>query len=107
MSSKHKFFMLQISVRLLFTINPIMYWIAALVTTPAENRLAPIPDDNINEISCPPEKIERVRNLKSVHMTLLFQESQSDELGNWTKLLFVSSTVLGTFLHIYNYPYLL
>ena len=78
-----------------------------MVTTPAENRLAPIPDDNINEIACPPEKIERVRNLKSVHMTLLFQESQSDELGNWTKLLFVSSTVLGTFLHIYNYPYLL
>ena len=84
-----------------------MYWIAALVTTPAENRLVPIAEKDINQSSVAPEKIERVRNLKSIHKTILLQESQSDELGNWTKLLFVSSTVLGTFLHIYNYPFLL
>ena len=84
-----------------------MYWIAALVTTPAENRLSPIADNDRNVLTCAPEKIERVRNLKSIHKTLLLQESQSDELGNWTKLFFVSSTVLGTFLHIYNYPFLL
>ena len=84
-----------------------MYWIAALVTCPAENRLAPIPDNDLNGSEFKPEKIERFRNLKSIHKTILFQETQSDELGNWTKLLFVSSTVLGTFLHIYNYPYLL
>ena len=84
-----------------------MYWIAALVTTPAENRLVPIAEKDMNRSSVAPEKIERVRNLKSIHKTILLQESQSDELGNWTKLLFVSSTVLGTFLHIYNYPFLL
>ena len=84
-----------------------MYWIAALVTTPAENRLVPIAEKDRNISSVAPEKIERVRNLKSIHKTILLQESQSDELGNWTKLLFVSSTVLGTFLHIYNYPFLL
>ena len=85
-----------------------MYWIAALVTTPAENRLSPIAtNDDLNSVTFAPEKIERVRNLKSIHKTILFQESQSDELGNWTKLLFVSSTILGTFFHIYNYPFLL
>ena len=95
------------SVRLLFTLSPVMYWIAALVTCPAENRLASIPENDLNGSEFKPEKIERVRSLKSIHKTILFQETQSDELGNWTKLLFVSSTVLGTFLHIYNYPYLL
>ena len=84
-----------------------MYWIAALVTTPAENRLVPIADKDRCVLLIAPEKIERVRNLKSIHKTILLQETQSDELGNWTKLLFVSSTVLGTFLHIYNYPFLL
>ena len=96
------------SVRLLFTVTPVMYWIAALVTTPSENRLSPIAEkDRYNSSNIPAEKIERVRNLRSIHKTILLQESQPDELGNWTKLLFVSSTVLGTFLHIYNYPFLL
>ena len=94
----------QVAVRLVLCSNPILYWIAALVTTPNENKLISIQNFE-DEVA--PEKVERPRNLRSFYKSILLQENLSDELGNWTKLYFLMTFFAGTLLHVNKYTFLL
>lgn len=93
--------------RLLLCATPVIYWTAAVVTTPDEDKLVPIPPLNQTD-SVPAGAVERASNLTSPFKCLLFQETQSDdELGNWTRLWFFSTMVLGVVLHTAGIKYLI
>ena len=72
--------------------SPVIYWIAALTTTPSENKLVPIQDSQDEAV---PQKVEKEKNLQSLYSSIILQENPSDELGNWVKLYFLVALFLG------------
>ena len=96
----------QVASRLILCTSPVLYWIAALVTTPSEAKLVSINQlENVEEV--PPEKVEKAKNLTSLYNSILLNENSSDELGNWTKLYFLMTLFVGTLLHVNKYTFLL
>ena len=95
---------LQIALRLLLCSSPVIYWIAALTTTPSENKLVPIQDSS-DEVA--PDKVEKPKNLESLYNSIILQENPSDDIGNWVKLYFLVGMFVGTVLHVNQYTFLL
>jgi len=94
----------QIAVRLILCSSPVIYWIAALTTTPSENKLVPIQDSQDEAV---PQKVEKEKNLQSLYSSIILQENPSDELGNWVKLYFLVALFLGAVLHVNHYTFLI
>ncbi|QQP50401.1 GPI mannosyltransferase 2, partial [Caligus rogercresseyi] len=53
----------------------------------------------------PATKVERRRNLRNQHATILLQEKECSDLGNWIKLFFLSYFLFGTVLFANNFPW--
>ena len=94
----------QISVRLCLCSSPVIYWIAALTTTPSENKLVPIQDC---QDEAAPEKVEKAKNLESLYNSIILQENPSDDIGNWVKLYFLVAMFVGAVLHVNQYTFLI
>ena len=91
-------------MRLILCSSPVIYWIAALTTTPSENKLVPIQDSQDEAV---PQKVEKEKNLQSLYSSIILQENPSDELGNWVKLYFLVALFLGAVLHVNHYTFLI
>ncbi|XP_040563405.1 GPI mannosyltransferase 2 [Lepeophtheirus salmonis] len=85
--------------------SPILYWIAALATTPAQTSLVPIlnlKDDNREEVA---NRVEKRLNLRNEHATILLQEKECGDMGNLVKFFFITSFLVGTGLYANDYPW--
>ena len=89
--------------------NPVLYWIAALTTTPVDND--PVPDtESTDEFpsGLAAEKmavlVESGRNLYTPFSTILLTESNPSELSSWTKIYFFGYLSLGTMMFACDFP---
>ena len=119
----------QVTTRLIFSSSPVPCWVAAILTTPAEDDLVPVkPEvatssssstgDNKPEVDAKEGakerakearktwfRVERARNLGTRHSTILLQEKSTNDYGNWAKVYFLGYTLIGTVLFSTGYPW--
>ncbi|TRY77452.1 hypothetical protein TCAL_08012 [Tigriopus californicus] len=112
---------IQVGTRLICSSSPVLYWIAALLTTPSEDELVPIETGKVNReplagsgtdaLSPITDKerlreerrvwfrVEKARNLNTRSSTILLQEVIHNEVGNAIKIYFLAYTLVGTVLY--------
>ena len=117
----------QVTTRLIFSSSPVPCWVAAILTTPAEDDLVPVKPEVATAASTgvdnKPEavpadakerakearktwfRVERARNLATRHSTILLQEKSTNDYGNWAKVYFLGYTLIGTVLFSTGYPW--
>ena len=84
----------QISTRLLCSSSPVLYWIAAVVTTPPDRKPCPANLDFAKEELA--TKIETKENLENNFRNVLTEEPIVSDEARWIKLYFVSYAIIGT-----------
>ena len=96
--------------RILLACNPVLYWIAAVTTTPIGKEPVPA-TESTDEFphGLAAEKtavlVENVRNLYSPFSNLILTENNTNsELSSWTKIYFLGYLSLGTMIFASDFP---